>query len=334
MNSKSLIVILLMLILGRAVFAQDAQFSQFYANPLYLSPSFSGSTDGTRAVLNFRDQWPGIPGAFVSYSASVDHYFARQNSGVGLMVFRDQAGSGQLALTSVIASYAYKMRFNRKWTVLPGLNLSYNVRSLDFYKLRFPDQMHIDGNTSVSKEMPSLEKVNYPDATFSVLVYNYFYWGGIAIEHLFTPNQSLINGVSRVPIKVRLYGGRKFVYSNVNRWNEESIKLAFSYKAQGKYDQLDLGAYWSKGSFVVGLWYRGIPLFKSYERGHFNHDAFVILAGYKYKTLSFGYSYDITISRIFANTKGSHEVSLIYEFNQDQRIRRRRRSKMVSCPKF
>ncbi len=334
MIKNSFIGILFILMMTVGALAQDAQFSQFYANPLYLSPSFAGSTDGTRAVINFRDQWPGIPGAFITYAASIDHYFPSQNSGVGLQVLKDQAGSGQLALTTIAASYSYKMRFNRKWTLLPGLGLSYNVRSIDFYKLKFPDQMHISGNSPVSTEVPSLEKVNYPDASFSVLAYNYFYWGGISFEHLFMPNQSLINGVSHVPIKVRVYGGRKFVYSNVNRWNEESIKLAFSYKAQGKYDQLDLGAYWSKGSFVVGLWYRGIPLFKKYEKGHFNHDAFIILAGYKYKTLAFGYSYDITISRIFANTHGSHEISLIYEFNQDQRVRRKRRSKMVSCPKF
>ncbi len=324
----------MLMLTSKLLLAQDAQFSQFYANPLYLSPSFSGSTDGTRASLNFRDQWPSIPGAFVTYAASIDHYFPAQNSGVGLQIVRDQAGSGHLALTSVAISYAYKMRFNHKWTVLPGLNLSYNVRSIDFYKLRFPDQMHITGNSSVSKELPSLEKVNYPDATFSVLAYNFFYWGGISVEHLFTPNQSLIDGISRTPVKFRVFGGRKFIYSNLNRWNETSLKLAFSYKAQGKYDQLDIGAYWSQSSFVIGLWYRGIPLFKRYEKGHFNHDAFVILGGYKYKTLSFGYSYDITISRIFANTGGAHEISLIYEFNQEQKVRRRRKSRAVSCPKF
>ena len=334
MSKKRLTGIVLMLIGIVQGFSQDPQFTQFYANPLYLSPSFSGTTDGTRAVINFRDQWPAIPGAFITYSASLDHYFPRQNSGVGLQVVRDQAGSGQLALTTIAASYSYKMKFSRKWTILPGMNLSYNVRSIDFYKLRFNDQMHIDGNSSTSIETPSLEKVQYPDATISLLAYDRFYWGGFSVEHLFNPNQSLIDGISKVPVKLRIYGGRKFVLSNYKRWNEESIKVAFSYKAQGKYDQLDLGAYWNKGPFIFGLWYRGLPLVKKYERGHFNHDAFVVLVGYKYKTLTAGYSYDVTISRIFANTNGSHEISIIYEFNQDQKVRRKRKAVIVPCPKF
>ena len=68
------LILFLIVLLNLNSFGQDPQFSQFYANPMYLSPSFAGSTNGTRAVLNFRDQWPAIPGSFITYSASVDHY--------------------------------------------------------------------------------------------------------------------------------------------------------------------------------------------------------------------------------------------------------------------
>ena len=315
-------------------YGQDAQFTQFYANPVYLSPSFAGSTSGTRAVLNFRDQWPSIPGSFITYSASIDHFLPQYNSGIGLQVLRDQAGSGQLALTTVAISYSYLFKVNRKWTVRPGLMLNYNIRSIDFDKLMFNDQMDIDGNSSSSIETPSLEKVHYADAGFSVMAYNKLYWGGLMLDHIFNPNQSLIDGVSRVPIKLRLYGGRKFTVANAKKYNEETIKVAFSYKAQGKFDQLDLGAYWSREPFIFGLWYRGIPLFKKYAPGYINHDAFAVLFGYKYKDLTFGYSYDVTISRIFNNTAGAHEISLIFEFNQNQKVRRKRNFTIIPCPKF
>lgn len=316
-------------------FGQDPQFSQFYANPLYLSPSFAGSTDGTRAVLNFRDQWPAIPGAFITYSASIDHYFPRYNSGVGLQILKDQAGSGQLGLTTAALNYSYKVKFNRRWTIVPALMLNYNIRSIDFDKLQFNDQMNIDGdNSSTSLEEPSLEKIQYGDAAFSILAFSRIYWGGFKLDHIFTPNQTLIEGISRIPLKFSMYGGRKFIVANANRHNEESIKIAFHYKTQGKYDQLDLGAYWSREPFVFGLWYRGIPGFKKYGSGYINHDAFMILAGYKYQKFTFGYSYDVTISRIFAQTAGAHEISLIFEFNQNQKVRRKRKAVIVPCPKF
>ncbi len=328
------LILFLIVLLNLNSFGQDPQFSQFYANPMYLSPSFAGSTNGTRAVLNFRDQWPAIPGSFITYSASVDHYFARYNSGLGIQVLRDQAGSGQLGLTTIAANYSYQFNINRHWTVRPGLMLNYNIRSIDFDKLQFNDQMHIDGNSSSSIETPSLEKIQYGDAGFSIMAFNKLYWGGFMLDHIFNPNQSLIDGVSRVPVKLRIYGGRKFVVANAKRYNEETIKVAFSYKAQGKYDQLDIGAYWSRDPFVFGLWYRGIPLIKDYDDAHMNNDAFVILVGYKYRDLTFGYSYDVTISGIFSNTAGSHEISLIYEFNQNQKVRKKRNYVIIPCPKF
>ena len=46
------------------VFAQDPQFSQFYANPIYTNPAFAGSSTVGRIVANARNQWPSIAGTF------------------------------------------------------------------------------------------------------------------------------------------------------------------------------------------------------------------------------------------------------------------------------
>ena len=64
------------------------------------------------------------------------------------------------------------------------------------------------------------------------------------------------------------------------------------------------------------MWYRGIPGLKAYKKGYGNNDALVGLIGYRIDDLSFGYSYDITISKLAVITSlGSHEISLVYEFN-------------------
>ena len=54
------------------VFSQDAEFTQFYANPLHLNPAFAGTHMAPRSTLNYRNQWPGIPGTFVTSSFSYD----------------------------------------------------------------------------------------------------------------------------------------------------------------------------------------------------------------------------------------------------------------------
>ncbi|MFT5922039.1 MAG: hypothetical protein ACI8TS_001371, partial [Flavobacteriales bacterium] len=38
--------------------AQDPEFTQFYANPLYLNPAFAGTARCPRLVMNYRNQWP------------------------------------------------------------------------------------------------------------------------------------------------------------------------------------------------------------------------------------------------------------------------------------
>jgi len=39
---------------------QDPQFTQFYANPLYLAPSFAGATQQDRITAVYRNQWPEL----------------------------------------------------------------------------------------------------------------------------------------------------------------------------------------------------------------------------------------------------------------------------------
>jgi hypothetical protein len=47
-----------------SVTAQDPQYSQFYAAPLYLNPAFAGATGQNRIGINYRNQWPAIDANF------------------------------------------------------------------------------------------------------------------------------------------------------------------------------------------------------------------------------------------------------------------------------
>ncbi|HKK66993.1 MAG TPA: type IX secretion system membrane protein PorP/SprF, partial [Bacteroidales bacterium] len=64
--------------------AQDAHFSQFYANPLYLNPAFAGSDKCPRVNLNYRNQWPALGQTYVTYSLSYDQHVNAIQGGAGL----------------------------------------------------------------------------------------------------------------------------------------------------------------------------------------------------------------------------------------------------------
>ncbi|MGL5892099.1 MAG: type IX secretion system membrane protein PorP/SprF, partial [Bacteroidia bacterium] len=50
--------------------AQDPEFSQFYANSLYLNPALSGAKICPSIQTNYRQQWPGISGTYSTFAAS------------------------------------------------------------------------------------------------------------------------------------------------------------------------------------------------------------------------------------------------------------------------
>ena len=81
-----------MLLATLSVTAQDPQFSQFYAAPLYLNPAFAGSTQQGRVGMNYRNQWPAIDANFTTISAYADFYIEDKNSGIGALLTRDNVG--------------------------------------------------------------------------------------------------------------------------------------------------------------------------------------------------------------------------------------------------
>lgn len=333
------IILLALMVSGPGVVplkAQDPQFSQFYAAPLYIAPSFAGGTDGSRVVMNYRNQWPSIPGAFVTYAFSFDHYFHNYNSGVGLLMTRDQAGSGRLANNSASLLYSYNFKLDHRWTMRPGVSFSYSERTIDFYRLTFGDQLQLNGTHNPSTFNPlindfAMDRVGYFDAATSAMAYSSNAWVGVTVDHLMRPNQSMIDEQkSRVPMKYSLFGGYRFDYGgNLMGDMGESVSLAVLYRNQGKFNQLDAGVYWSKHPISIGLLYRGIPIFNNHVHGLFNNDAVVALVGLRTKDFRIGYSYDMTISRLVNSTGGSHEISLIYHFNQGPP---NKKPKMIPCP--
>jgi type IX secretion system PorP/SprF family membrane protein len=334
MNERYAWLILVCWVFMGPSMAQDAQFTQFYALPTQLSPAFAGTGVQTRMGLSWRDQWPSIPGAFISAKAGIDHYIPEMNSGVGLLVEHDRAGSGALRYTSVTGQYAYEIELKRKVFLRPALQLGWVNHAVDYTRLVFGDQL-ARGGTVGTYEYLQGTSVSYADVGTGLLFFTPKLWLGAAVLHLNNPNQSFLANVAPIPRKYTAHGGYRIsLRSPVIKTHPESIVLAFNYRSQGKYDQLDIGGYFEREPFYAGLWYRGIPLLKRYDAGYANNDAIAVLVGLVVKDLRFGYSYDLTISRLAANTGGAHELTLGYGFAQAHKKRAATKRRIVPCAKF
>ncbi|MGD2035193.1 MAG: PorP/SprF family type IX secretion system membrane protein, partial [Bacteroidales bacterium] len=270
---------------------------------------------------------------YVTYTASFDHYFNKLNSGTGILFMQDVAGSGNLTSTNLSLLYTYDFRIKNTIHVRPGMSFSYVERSIDFDRLTWRDQMSPTGNAPTSGEVISYEKTGDLDFAASGLVYGENFWLGTSIDHLLHPNQSLYEeeyaeeNKALLPTKVQVFGGvRIIVKETLLRPTPTMLQLAFLYKNQAEYNQLDLGFYWNYEPLVLGVWYRGIPIVKHYSV----NDAVVFLVGFKTKRYNIGYSYDFTTSKLITSSGGAHEVSLSFTFSKPDK--KRRPKKMVPCP--
>ncbi len=324
---------------GHTAFGQDPHFTQYYSAPLYLNPAFAGTTPHHRVAVNHRNQWSSLPKAFVTYAVAYDFNMKNSNSNFGFLATTDKAGTANLQSSNLGAIYAYSIPMTSKIVVVPGLHVSYTWQSMDYNKLVFGDQLSF-GTPDAPSLDPSaynLENHSYFDFNTGLLVYGSKFWAGFSMHHLNRPNQSSLGNESALPVKTSVHAGLKIPVNMgaMKRGISSSINPSFNYKHQGKFDQLDLGLSYQYQMLSLGAWYKGIPIMRE-TNGHINQDAFAVIFGVSLYDFSFAYSYDLTISKLGpATSGGSHEVSLVFEFETARSPKHvSRKEKFTPCPAF
>jgi type IX secretion system PorP/SprF family membrane protein len=312
--------------------AQDPQFTQFYANPIYMNPAYTGVTYEHRFIGNYRNQWLGLSKAYQTFSVSYDYNLADLNSGVGLQLWRDVAGTSKLTTTNIGASYAYHVKLTKFQELRGGIQFNYVTKAIDYSKLVFNDQLTANGPAVSADAANIVPRVGFVSINTGILLNSTEYWAGFAASHINSPNTSLTDGSAKLPVYFTLHGGYRFVQEKKGNKLMKYVAPAMNYRHQQKYDQLDIGIYYVHFPLNLGVWYRGLPL-KHYKPTYPNSDALAILIGADLKNydMRIAYSYDLTLQKLIGNSTGSHEISVIYEI-----AKRSRKSKkvLISCPKF
>lgn len=325
--------ILFLLFIGEAVYSQDLHMTQFYATPLNLNPAYTGAGACNRIGLAYRNQWGVIGKGYATNMLYYDHYLSNYNSGIGFHYIKDVSGTSALRKDNLSGFYAYEIALSRKYAARFGVQAGMQQNSIYYKDLIFGDQLVRGGAVITVEEIPKPKR--YFDASSGILVYSANSWLGFSVNHLTRPNESLVGGVSKLPMKVSVHGGGKTIHKSDEDENSKAVQLnyAFNYKAQNEFDQLDIGMYAVKSNVHLGLWYRGIPLLKSYKKGYPNNDAIAFILGYSINRFNIGYSYDLTISWLTFRTAGAHEVTMNYQIC-DPKAKKKKKRVVVSCPKF
>lgn len=309
-----LIILFSFSLIVSSVKAQDPQFSQFYANPLYLNPALAGATECARVNLNYRNQWPSLTKAYITYSVTYDQNLPSINSGFGVILMNDRQGDGALNTTIVGAIYAYNLQVSEGLFIRFGAQATYYQQRLDWDQLVFADQINpINGSISnISNQTPP-ENTNIAVADFSVgTIIGYYdqFFVGFTADHMTQPSLSFYdNPDDKLPLKLTAHGGitinaSRGLLGNVND-NDFMIEPHVLYMYQQNFQQLNAGLYLNKKPFVLGAWFR---------HNFQNPDAIIVLLGISFKNIKFGYSYDIGLSKVGGEALGAHEISFAWNF--------------------
>lgn len=311
MNTKrtSLLIFMILACIVRGN-AQDAIYSQFYANPIYLNPALAGSKLCQRITLNYRNQWPSIQQGYVSYSAAWDQNFDKLSGAFGVIVNTDVGGGGIYNKFSGSGIYSYRLQASRDIILNAGLQAGYMEYRLDWNKLVLGDQINVHtGSLEPTREgLPPKLNIGNVDFSAGLLAgYKESAYFGIAVNHLTRPDIAFYEGsTNRLPLRLTLHSGMLIDLSqnrHVEDFGNFSISPNIVYVQQGKFRQLNAGMYVNMFPLVGGLWLR---------HSFGNPDAVIVLLGYQQKNCKIEYSFDYTISRITIQSAGAHEISIAW----------------------
>lgn len=318
-----------------SVNAQDPHFSQFFASPLTLNPAFTGKFDGQfRLAANHRDQWPSIPKAYVTTSASVDFGILKNKIaegdifGIGISGLSDASADNQLKLNygSLSMSYHKALDENGYNTIGAGFQATYSSLTIDESKLTFEDMLRQNGFTGARTDfLTNGNNQSYIDFNAGVLFSGSTngsnnYYAGVSAYHINRPKVGFKDANWYLSNRLTVHGGGTFPISDML-----SINASVIHQMQSKASETTLGgalAFNINGdevnpsNFFIGSWMR-------------LNDAVIPYLGLEVGGLRIGASYDVNISTLKTATasRGGSEFSLIY-------IKRKSEVKGIPCPKF
>ncbi len=342
----SLLTLLAALVSGLSQ-AQDPLFSQFYNNPIYYNPGAVGLTPGLRARFTVRDQWPELPADLRNYTFSMD--FAERDipgsGGLGLMVMSDNAGSGYLKTSVVGLSTAVRVAVQENMVAQVGIMTSFVQKRLNWDNLVFTDQLDpVYGNIyETSFQEPTAGNVVYPDFstggvfrftessnTFSAIQGTF----GLAVHHIFRPNESFIGLTSPLPRKLSITGDMLFeidggsngpFFERDSKKNNFKFNPGFIYESQADFRTYMVGLNILKSSIYSGVWFRN----RTSELAKSNDLIFMLGLNAPFTSqtrMKINYSYDFILTEVRTAAGCSHEVSITIELDDFNMFNRGRRN--------
>lgn len=260
-------------------------------NPYAYNPAVAGSKPNAVFNLNFRNQWVGFQDAPKTYMVSLHSPIGKQKkAAIGILVNSDNVGL--LSRTSGYLTFGYHINLNKNYKL--GLGVSAGMVQ---YRIKLYDAKVADSGDDL--------------LTGNILSNNVFDSNG----GLYLYSDKLFFGVATYQ-----YIGNKITWkdsqSNLSQHMYATLGYTFKVSKTISVQPSALAKFNAPAPFQPEFSMRLLYKNLFWIGGSYRmNDAASALFGVTIKDkFTVGYSYDITTSNFKKYTKGSHEISICYQF--------------------
>lgn len=313
-GSKKFFFSLLFMLITLGVCAQqDAHYSLYMFNGLFLNPAYAGSHEVVDLMGIYRHQWAGIDGAPRTGNISVHGALPRNQYGLGLTLTGDRLGL--TTMVTATGSFAYRIKV-KKSKICLGVQAGvtyYNQNNSEGIPGELQAQGYYDEMFSVNRSLV------VPNVGAGIYVYGKKYYVGFSVPHILpmSLNKSLkLNATAAVAHQYNhyLFTAGVIIGRNISPVKfRPSILVKYVKGVYKNIPDFDISA---ALLFIDRFWLGGTYRLAS-GLDNKKGSAVVVWAECKVTSrLRIGYGFDYSLNRLNNFAKyGSHDIMLGYEFN-------------------
>ena len=290
---------------------QDAQFSQYMFNGIYINPAYAGYKEQLNLHAFYRNQWTGIEGSPTTMSIAVDAIANNGNVGLALQISSDRIGSQRNL--SAYANYAYRIPMNADGSSRLAFGVGVGALQLGI------DGSMLNPNDFEVNQPVGIQSTIVPDARAGVYFSNNRFYAGFSADNLVSQYIDIDRYAFIAQPKPHYY----LTAGMLLPLNEDlQLKPSFLLKDDhGGPTSLDVNAFfiiadkvWLGGSYRTGV--------KLYDKKYLQKDLSNLNSGvaaaqfFASSNLRIGYAYDFSIGPLQGYSGGTHEISVGYFFNK------------------
>lgn len=301
--------------------AQDAIYSQLYNEPSQVNPAFAGLSASPVFKVSYRNQWPNIPQAFNTFSASYQQLIPAINCGIGLRLQGDIMGAGIYSNYSAHLLFNYDIRFSEDFYLKAGFDVGAISYRIQWDELVFMDQIELqtyslstNGNIGPTAEATGFSDRTIFDVGAGLLFHSPFLYAGISAKHLGASAESAYlsstSGEAVLPIAIHAVLGTELTLGKRGRMRKKATLSPFvSYTTQGSFNRLSIGSNLAYKIILAGM---------SFQHNFINPDALTLMIGIQKGIYRFCYAYDIGLSALSMMGGGAHEFTFSLNFGKNK----------------